>query len=134
MSASRSPSRFMPETTPQAMSEARPRSTPSAARVLIVIPALNEAAHIAGVLDFAAGFAERVDGLVVVADEVAVGGDDRIHTDPGQLGGLFIGERRAEWGNADVAISPDEGHGESETDPGHGTTSEKHNRGAEAPR
>ena len=36
--------------------------------VLIVIPALNEAAHIAGVLDFACGFAERANGLVVVAD------------------------------------------------------------------
>lgn len=37
-------------------------------RVLIVIPALNEAAHIGGVLDFAVGFAERANGLVVVAD------------------------------------------------------------------
>ena len=43
----------------------RPPQTP---RVLIVIPALNESAHIGGVLDFAAGFAERADGLVVVAD------------------------------------------------------------------
>lgn len=43
--------------------------SPSAApRVLIVIPALNEAAHIAGVLNFALGFAERAGGLVVVAD------------------------------------------------------------------
>lgn len=40
----------------------------AAPRVLIVIPALNEAAHIAGVLDFALGFAERAEGLVVVAD------------------------------------------------------------------
>lgn len=37
-------------------------------RVLIVIPALNEAAHIAGVLNFALSFAERAEGLVVVAD------------------------------------------------------------------
>lgn len=37
-------------------------------RVLIVIPAFNEAAHIAGVLDFAVAFAERAGGLVVVAD------------------------------------------------------------------
>lgn len=36
--------------------------------VLIVIPALNEARHIAGVLAFALRFAERVDGLIVVAD------------------------------------------------------------------
>lgn len=43
-------------------------------RVLIVIPALNEAAHVAGVLDFAAGFAERADGLVVVADGGSVDG------------------------------------------------------------
>ncbi len=40
----------------------------AAPRVLIVIPALNEAAHIGGVLDFAVAFAERADGLVVVAD------------------------------------------------------------------
>lgn len=40
----------------------------TAPRVLIVIPALNEAAHIGGVLDFVVAFAERVDGLVVVAD------------------------------------------------------------------
>ena len=40
----------------------------AAPRVLIVIPALNEAAHVSGVLDFAAGFAERAEGLVVVAD------------------------------------------------------------------
>lgn len=40
----------------------------AAPRVLIVIPALNEAAHIAGVLDFALGFAERAEGMVVVAD------------------------------------------------------------------
>lgn len=40
----------------------------AAPRVLIVIPALNEAAHIAGVLNFALGFAERAEGLVVVAD------------------------------------------------------------------
>lgn len=40
----------------------------AAPRVLIVIPALNEAAHIASVLDFALGFAERAEGLVVVAD------------------------------------------------------------------
>ena len=40
----------------------------AAPRVLIVIPALNEAAHIAGVLGFALGFAERAEGLVVVAD------------------------------------------------------------------
>ena len=40
----------------------------AAPRVLIVIPALNEAAHIAGVLNFALGFAERAGGLVVVAD------------------------------------------------------------------
>lgn len=37
-------------------------------QVLIVIPTLNEAAHIEGVLDFAVAFAERADGLVVVAD------------------------------------------------------------------
>lgn len=36
--------------------------------VLIVIPALNEARHIDGVLIFAAAFAARVNGLVVVAD------------------------------------------------------------------
>jgi succinoglycan biosynthesis protein ExoA len=36
--------------------------------VLIVIPALNEARHIDGVLTFAAAFAARVNGLVVVAD------------------------------------------------------------------
>lgn len=40
----------------------------AAPRVLIVIPALNEAAHVAGVLDFALAFAERAEGLVVVAD------------------------------------------------------------------
>ena len=40
----------------------------AAPRVLIVIPALNEAAHIKDVLNFALGFAERADGLVVVAD------------------------------------------------------------------
>lgn len=40
----------------------------AAPRVLIVIPALNEAAHIAGVLHFALDFAERAEGLVVVAD------------------------------------------------------------------
>ena len=37
-------------------------------RVLIVIPALNEARHIDGVLSFASAFAARADGLVVVAD------------------------------------------------------------------
>ncbi|WP_255522482.1 glycosyltransferase [Paracoccus sp. NBH48] len=36
--------------------------------VLIVIPALNEARHIDGVLTFAVAFAARVNGLVVVAD------------------------------------------------------------------
>ena len=36
--------------------------------VLIVIPALNEARHIDGVLTFAAAFAARANGLVVVAD------------------------------------------------------------------
>ena len=36
--------------------------------MLIVIPALNEARHIDGVLTFAAAFAARVNGLVVVAD------------------------------------------------------------------
>lgn len=41
---------------------------PDAPFLLIVIPALNEARHIDGVLDFAAEFAARVNGLVVVAD------------------------------------------------------------------
>lgn len=36
--------------------------------VLIIIPALNEARHIADVLRFATGFARRAGGLVVVAD------------------------------------------------------------------
>lgn len=51
--------------------DAAPRTTsdgPAAQRVLIVIPTLNEAAHIAGVLDSILPFAEQTDGLVVVAD------------------------------------------------------------------
>lgn len=42
-----------------------PPATPD---ILIVIPALNEAKHIAGVLDFACRVAARENGLVVVAD------------------------------------------------------------------
>lgn len=42
--------------------------TSPAPHVLIVIPALNEARHIDGVLSFASAFAARDDGLVVVAD------------------------------------------------------------------
>lgn len=41
---------------------------PPVPEVLIVIPALNEALHIEGVLRFASGFAARAHGLVVVAD------------------------------------------------------------------
>lgn len=38
------------------------------ARVLIVIPTLNEERHVGEVLDAIAGFAERAGGLIVVAD------------------------------------------------------------------
>ena len=41
---------------------------PRAIKVLVVIPTLNEEAHIAQVLDGIAGFAARHDALVVVAD------------------------------------------------------------------
>ena len=41
---------------------------PGAGKVLIVIPTLNEEAHIAQVLDGIAAFANRRDALVVVAD------------------------------------------------------------------
>ena len=41
---------------------------PGALKVLVVIPTLNEEAHIAQVLDVIAGFAARHDALVVVAD------------------------------------------------------------------
>lgn len=45
-----------------------PRNPELLPKVLIVIPTLNEAAHIADVLDSILGFAERACGLVVVAD------------------------------------------------------------------
>ncbi|MFN4059523.1 MAG: glycosyltransferase family 2 protein [Paracoccus hibiscisoli] len=47
-------------------------------RVLIVIPALNEARHIDGVLDFATGFARRAGGLVVVVDGGSADGTPNI--------------------------------------------------------
>lgn len=49
-----------------------------APHVLIVIPALNEARHIEGVLDFAASFAARARGLVVVADGGSTDGTPQI--------------------------------------------------------
>lgn len=47
------------------------------ARVLIVIPTLNEAAHIGGVLDGLLPFAERHGARIVVADGGSTDGTGR---------------------------------------------------------
>jgi succinoglycan biosynthesis protein ExoA len=67
--------------TDQAQADAEPLHIPSAGRCMVVIPCLNEAAHIGDLIAQLTGPGERLDMMIVVADGGSTDGTRRIVQD-----------------------------------------------------